>query len=247
MLDKKDPISPYQLLPCKPVDIVVIGCHPDDIEVSMGGTIISLIKKNLKIGIIDLTDGEPTPDGTREIRSSECENATGILKPAFRVNLDLPNRYLNDTVENRKKLAEILRTARPRIIFTHYREDGHPDHSAAYHLVKAAKFYAKLTKTNMKGTPVIIPRLYYFISHHLLMHHNISFITPFDAQTFKEKLNALKSYKSQFPVNKKSKSIIKYLEHINGYLGFLSNSDYGEAFISEEPVVMADTLLLNQT
>jgi LmbE family N-acetylglucosaminyl deacetylase len=125
--------------------IMCVGAHPDDVEMGMGGTVALLVDQGYDVLILDLTNGEPTPYGSPEIRKKESEEAAKVLG-VKRITLDLPNRYLEDTIENRKKIAAIIRDFRPKYIFAPYFEDAHPDHIAASKLVDASRFYAKLTK-----------------------------------------------------------------------------------------------------
>ncbi|MGB9553392.1 MAG: PIG-L family deacetylase, partial [bacterium] len=125
--------------------ILTIGAHPDDVEIGMGGTIAALKDKGHEVTILDLTDGEPTPTGSREVRLKESQEAAKILGVDRRITLDLPNRFLLDTIENRLKVAQVIREIKPEAIFLHYWTDAHPDHRAACQLCEAARFYAKLT------------------------------------------------------------------------------------------------------
>jgi LmbE family N-acetylglucosaminyl deacetylase len=113
------------------LDYLVITCHPDDAELCCGGAILSLKANGAKVGVLDLTDGEPTPHGSPEIRARECAAATTILGLDWRGNLGLPNRSLVADLESRKKTASMIRQLRPRVVITHYWEDAHPDHVAA--------------------------------------------------------------------------------------------------------------------
>ena len=115
----------------QPLDILVIAPHPDDAEISVGGTIAVSLQQNLRVGVIELTSGEPTPHGSLKIRRCETQKSTEILGLSWRANLDLPNRSLQPTLEARRKLAEIFRTVRPQIILAPYWQDAHPDHVAA--------------------------------------------------------------------------------------------------------------------
>ena len=132
------------------LDILVIGAHPDDAEIGCGGTIAHYSKKGKKIGILDLSNGEPTPFGTVEKRMAEAKEASEILHLTTRITLDMTNRYIENTIENRKKIAEVIRKYKPDILITHPQNDWHPDHVACHQLVNAAKFQAKLTKTESK-------------------------------------------------------------------------------------------------
>ena len=115
----------------EPLDILVVAPHPDDAEISVGGTIALSLSQNLRVGVLELTDGEPTPHGTPELRREETSQATEILNLTWRRNLGLPNRSLQPTLESRRKLAEVFRSTRPRIILAPYGQDAHPDHVAA--------------------------------------------------------------------------------------------------------------------
>ena len=137
----------------EPLDYLVIAPHPDDAELGVGGTILLLQAQGARVGVLDLTDGEPTPHGSPEVRRRETEAATAVLGLAWRGNLGLANRCLEADLEARAKLAGALRQLRPRVLFAPYWEDAHPDHVAASALVDAARFWAKLTKSNLPGTP----------------------------------------------------------------------------------------------
>src|SRR5688572_30512408 len=99
-----------------PLDVLVVSPHPDDAEISVGGTIAVSLRQNLRVGILDLTSGEPTPQGSPELRRRETTLATDVLGVTWRGNLDLPNRSLQPTLEARRKLAEAFRAVRPQII-----------------------------------------------------------------------------------------------------------------------------------
>src|SRR5438105_7229593 len=109
------------------LDYLVIAPHPDDAELAMGGTILLLQTQGATVGVLDLTNGEPTPHGTPEIRHEETAAATAILGLSWRGNLGLINRRLEADLDARAKLAGVLRQLRPRILFSPYWEDSHPD------------------------------------------------------------------------------------------------------------------------
>ena len=101
----------------EPLDALVVAPHPDDAELGMGGTIVRLIQQGWKIGILDLTDGEPTPLGSRERRAAETASANAALGSPWRKNLGLPNRSLEPTLLHRRAVAAVFREMRPRLIF----------------------------------------------------------------------------------------------------------------------------------
>ena len=147
--------------------ILAIHAHPDDAEIGVGGTLICCQRQNLRVGVLDLTTGEPTPHGSLEIRSAETAAATKILGLDWRENLGLPNRSLEPTLEARRELAIVIRKTRPKWLFAPYWVDAHPDHLAATELVDAARFWAKLTKTDMPGDPWHPKRIFNYYCVHL--------------------------------------------------------------------------------
>ena len=131
--------------PDAPLDVLVIAPHPDDAEISVGGTILNALAQGQQVGILELTNGEPTPHGTPEIRQQETDRATATLGVGWRENLGLPNRSLQGDLGARRRLAEVFRVTRPRTILAPYWEDAHPDHVVASRLVDDARFWSKLS------------------------------------------------------------------------------------------------------
>ena len=119
------------------LDVLVVSPHPDDAELGMAGAILKFKAEGFSVGVLDLTNGEPTPFGSPETRARETAAATGILGLDWRENLGLPNRTLEPTLEARAKLAGVFRQTRPRWIFAPYWVDAHPDHLAATELIEA--------------------------------------------------------------------------------------------------------------
>lgn len=208
-----------------------VGAHPDDIEMGMGGTVASIVSRGHEVLLLDLTNGEPTPHGSPEIRKKESENAARILGTK-RITLDLPNRFLEDTIENRKKIAEVIRSFQPEFIFAPYFDDGHPDHIAASKLVDAARFYAKLTKSDIKGEPFYPKRVVYYFPIHIKLRIQPSFIV--DISDYLEiKKKAIYCYESQFILPKKE-FILESLIMENLYWGLQANTKAGEPFYQKE-------------
>lgn len=220
------------------LDILVIGAHPDDAEIGMGGAIACFVAEGLRVGILDVTNGEPTPHGTPERRAAEAAEAAKILG-VVRRTLDIPNRYVQDTVENRKKIAEVIREWRPDVIFAPYWEDAHPDHIAVSRLADAARFYAKLTKTEMKGEPFYPNRIFYFFSNHLRgLHPKPAFILDVSAQ-METKMAAVRCYYTQFEKGRPEGAGPAFYELVrsrNAYWGSLIGTQYGEPFTSREEI-----------
>lgn len=239
-------ILPNFVSPANPLDVLVVAPHPDDAELGMGGTISLLIDQGKNVGVLDLTSGEPTPFGSPEVRRQETEKANLALGAPWRYNLGLPNRSLEPTLDNRKLLASVFRLTRPRWLFAPYWEDAHPDHVAATQLVEAARFWSKLSKTDMPGEPFHPSRIYYYYCIHLKLVPQPAFVVNIsDHWTAKE--TAIQAYQSQFVTGRPETSepfTEKYREEA-GFWGKAIGARYGEPFASREPIAMTnlDSLL----
>ena len=220
------------------VDVCCIGAHPDDVELSMGGTIAGLVRAGARVGLLDLTDGEPTPYGTHDLRMREAAAAALALGVAWRHTLPLPNRALQDTLEVRRQVAEVLRAARPKLVFTHSPQDAHPDHVAAAALVMAARFWAKLVKTDMAGAPHYPARVYHFQAAHERSAQPPSFIIDVSLD-MERKRAALACYASQFTANPANTQFMRHVETSASYFGALARVDAGEPFFAREPIALA--------
>ena len=157
------------------LDVLAVGAHPDDIEIACGGTLAKLAQQGHRVGIVDLTDGEPTPGSPGpEVRLAEARRAAEVLGAVHRVTLDLPNRRLFDTFEARVALAKEIRKHRPRLVIGlgGKTPTASPDHYQASLIIEAAAFYAKLTKwdEHFAGLPpyVVPRRLECFLAFHTL-------------------------------------------------------------------------------
>jgi N-acetylglucosamine malate deacetylase 1 len=220
-----------------PLDYLVIAPHPDDAELGAGGTILLLKSQRARVGVLDLTSGEPTPHGSPEIRRRETDAATAILGCDWRGNLGLPNRALAADLEARRKLAIALRELRPRVLFAPYWEDAHPDHVAASALVDAARFHAKLTKTDMPGEPHYPERIIYYFSVHLRLHLHPSFVLDITPH-IDRKMEALACYRSQFIEGRQTTppTFLDELRDRARYWGWTIGGGYGEPFLCREEV-----------
>lgn len=219
------------------LDVLAIAAHPDDAELSVGGTLLQCQAAGLRVGILDLTNGEPTPHGSPEIRARETAAATAVLGTPYRENLGLPNRSLLPTLEARRALASVFRRLRPKILLTHYWEDVHPDHVAASRLVDDARFWSKLSKTDMPGAPYWPPQIYYFWSIHLRIHPQPAFVVDISHQ-LERKMEAIRCYTSQFMTGR-GEEFPTPLDEIRDqarYWGWSIHAAYGEAFASRETI-----------
>lgn len=218
------------------LDYLVIAPHPDDAEIAAAGAILTLKKQGLRVGILDLTNGEPTPHGTPEIRRRETDAATAILGIDWRGNLGLTNRALVHDLDARRSLAGMIRQLKPRIILGPYWEDAHPDHVAASSLVDAARFWAKLSKTDMPGQAHYPERILYYFSVHWRLHLQPSFVLDI-SEHIEKKIASLACYHSQFIAGRPTTE--NFLEEIRDrarYWGWTIGARYGEPFLCREMV-----------
>ena len=223
------------------LDVLVIAPHPDDAELGMGGAIAKWVRQGTQVGILDLTNGEPTPYGSPEIRARETQAASASLGVTWRENLGLPNRSLEATLDARRALAEVFRRCRPKWLFAPYWEDAHPDHHAATELVEAARFWAKLTKTDMEGEPHHPARIFYYYCVHLKLAAQPAFILDISDE-WPQKRASIEAYHSQFVEGREAMvpSFIERLEHESANWGRLIGTRYGEPFASREPIGITD-------
>jgi LmbE family N-acetylglucosaminyl deacetylase len=189
------------------LDVIAVGAHPDDVEIACGGTLARLAKQGYRVGIIDLTDGEPTPlSPGPEVRLAEAERAAQVLGVTKRIQLDLPNRRLFDSFEARVALGLEFRKYRPKLVlgFGEKTPLASPDHWQAMQITDAAVFYARLTKWDdyFAGLPVhtISAQLYYTLAFGALGlppagGHLVVDITD----TLDAKIEAIRCYETQFP------------------------------------------------
>jgi bacillithiol biosynthesis deacetylase BshB1 len=219
------------------LDVLVIAPHPDDAEISVGGIIAASIRQNLRVGVVDLTTGEPTPHGTLEIRHRETAKATEILGLTWRKNLGLPNRSLQPTLDARRRIAEVFRETRPRVILAPYWQDAHPDHVAASALVDDARFWSKLSRSDMDGDPFWPPMLLHYFSIHLRIHPAASVVMDI-SDVIDIKMNAVKAYESQL-IKGRAETFPTAIDDIRDrarYWGWSINRAYGEPLFNRESV-----------
>ncbi|MFK8110614.1 MAG: PIG-L family deacetylase, partial [Rubripirellula sp.] len=152
----------------QPLDVIAVGAHPDDVEIACGATLAKLVRQGYRVGIVDLTDGEPTPNSPGpEVRLAEADAAAKKLGVDERIQLNLPNRQLFDCFEHRVALGKEFRRYRPSLVigFGDKTPMASPDHWQAMQITDAAIFYSRLTKwdEHFEGLPVhSVPRHLHF-------------------------------------------------------------------------------------
>ena len=223
----------------RPFRVLVVAPHPDDAELGMGGTMLVLRERGHRVVIVDLTTGEPTPYGDERRRAAETGAAAEILGIEERYNLGLPNRYLFDTKDARLLLAERIRVTKPEILFCPLPLDAHPDHVAACAIAGGARFYAKYTGVDLEGEPWYTRRLIHYSCSHLKTIPEYSFVVDISDQ-FEKKIEAVRSYRSQFIDNPDNRSVFEYVRQRDGYFGSLIGKPFAEPFHSDEALGVED-------
>jgi len=215
-------------------NILVIGPHPDDQELGMGGTIARLAHQKHRVLLLDITDGEPTPHGDPDTRAAEAATAARILGVKRRT-LDLPNRSVQHSIDARHKVAAVIRQHQADFLFVPYPQDAHPDHVATTRIAEDARFDAKLTKTDLPGAPVYPRWLFYYYCTHLRSVADPSFL--FDITGFvQRKRDAILAYRSQFVLPESNRRIVEWIDAANRYFGSRIAVDAAEPFFTREPL-----------
>jgi N-acetylglucosamine malate deacetylase 1 len=188
------------------LDVIAVGAHPDDLEIACGGILAKLASQGHRVGMIDLTDGEPTPGSSGpEVRLAEARQAAEVLGVVHRVTLDLPNRRLFDSFEARVALAREFRRCRPRLVIGLGGKTpmASPDHYQASLIVEAAVFYSRLTKWEEHFgdlPPHIVPRrLDCYLAFQALSPAERNLMVVDISDTLETKLAAIACYARQFP------------------------------------------------
>ncbi|MFI4871195.1 MAG: PIG-L family deacetylase [Phycisphaerales bacterium JB061] len=234
-------------------NILVIGPHPDDQELGMGGTIAKLAAQGHNLLLLDVTNGEPTPFGDPVTRQGEAMKAAEILAPKDqppikRHLLGLKNREVLHSVEARHKLAAIIRAHQADILFAPFFEDAHPDHIAVTRIAEDARFDAKLTSLDLPdpvdgwtgesiplGEPIYPKWFFYYYATHLRWVANPSFVV--DVTGYEQtKIDSINAYHTQFVLPEKNRRIVDWVHASLTYFGSRIGTPSGEAFYTREPV-----------
>jgi len=227
------------------LDILAFGAHPDDIELSAGGTILKAVAEGKKVGIVDLTRGELGSRGSADLRDEEAANAAKILGLSARENLALADGYFIKNENSLNAIIKLIRKYRPEIVLANAVTDRHPDHGKGADLVHEAAFLSGLRKietsiggiTQNEWRP---KRLFHYIQDHFIKPDIVVDITGL----FDKKMNAVKAYSSQFfdPSSNEPKTpisgvdFIKFLEGRARQMGREAGFKMGEGFTVSNPI-----------
>lgn len=224
------------------LDILAIGAHPDDVEMSCGATLAKEISKGKKAGIIDLTRGELGTRGSADIRDDEAAAAAKLLGVSARENLDLGDGFFKNDKTSQLELIKMIRKYRPEIVFCNAIRDRHIDHGKGSALASDACFLSGLRKieTTLEGEKQEAwrPKRVY----HYIQWEEITPDVVVDVSGFMDiKMEAIQAYKSQFydpnsnePItHTATKNMFDSLTYRHQNLGRLIGTDFGEGFTSE--------------
>lgn len=232
------------------LDVLAIAAHPDDVELSVGGTLVKLAQTGYKTGILDLTRGEAGTRGTPAIRAAEAQAAAEILGVSVRENLDLGDAHLWVNEDSRIQVVRAIRRLRPRIVFTQCWDDAHPDHAHTAQLVREAAHISGLAKYDADfGLERWRPNaVAYFLFPRTVAP---SFLVDI-SQHFNRKWQAIQAHASQFhnpasaePTSRVSTpQFLREMEARDRYFGALIGTEYAEAFFVREALHVTDPVAL---
>jgi bacillithiol biosynthesis deacetylase BshB1 len=226
-----------------PVDLVLFGAHPDDVEWGVGG-IALLAKDKCTFAIVDLTDGEMGSRGSTDERKVEAAAAADFLGAALRESLHLPDCGLVDSPENRRRVASVVRRLRPRLVLAPYWKDRHPDHAAAGAIVRNSPLYCGLRKSDDPHPPHKPDAILYYPLNNF---QRPTFVVD-TTSVFTRKLELLRIHRSQFSKTAQEFGVVAHgmsdylfgLESRDRYMGSLIGAHFGEALISGQALRLSD-------
>src|SRR5271170_742139 len=238
-----------------PIDILALAAHRDDVEQTCAGTLLKMAERGYRTGILDLTQGEMGTRGNMEDRASEAAEAARILKVSWRKALDIPDGRVENTWENRLKIARVLREQRPRVVILPYWQGRHPDHYTASVLGYEACFLAGLaklvlTKQGLKDDPLLPHRPFKIVYATLYYDIRPTFVVDITEQ-FEARLQSLMAYKTQFSDQEAGKDIFpaeseirSRVESMARFYGMLGGVTYAEPFLQKEVGLVEDVMAI---
>lgn len=230
-----------------PVDVLAIAAHPDDLELTCGGTIARLSSEGRRVGMVDLTRGELGTRGTPEIRKRESDSAAEILGASFRIQLDFGDGGLRTGREEELELIGLIRKTRPSLVIAPYPDDRHPDHARAGRLVTDAWFYSGLRQLAPGEDAAHRPQaVIYYLMNYIVVPTMVVDVTAHH----ETKRKAMLAFESQFHREGSDepatliakKSFLDMIEGRSRHFGGLIGADFGEPFWSRTPPRIDDPI-----
>jgi N-acetylglucosamine malate deacetylase 1 len=232
---------PRPLAADKPLDLLAIGAHPDDVDISCGGTLALAAAQGYTVGILDLTRGEMGTNGTPEMRAGEAADAARILGAAGRWNAGLPDGGIRSgDPEQDRRVVEWLRWLRPEILLTHFPKDRHPDHVQASLIAERAWYLAGLARYAADGEPFRSAARFHFLSRVAFQPTLVIDVT----ETWETKRRAMLAHKSQVtqevagatPTQLNQPDFLERIESRMRHYGGMIGVRYGEPYFSDAPM-----------
>lgn len=237
----RDPNEPFENL--RPLDVLAVAAHPDDVEQTCGGTLIRMAELGYRTGVLDLTAGDMGTRGTPDIRIRESKAAAEHLLLAWRENLRWPDARLENTISARMTLAGVVRRIRPRVVILPYWTGRHPDHYRAAEIAYEACFLSGLRRLEEDTEP---HRPFKVIYSSLYANVTPSFVVDISRQ-FERRMAALLSYVSQYGDSPEgselfpsTREVRERLEAVARFYGNLIGTRYGEPFVVKEAIEIDD-------
>lgn len=241
-----------------PLDILALAAHRDDVEQTCGGTLLKMAQRGYRTGILDLTQGEMGTRGTAEDRVREAAEAAQILCVSWRHALDIPDGRVENTWENRLKVARMIRETQPRVLILPYWKGRHPDHYTASVLGYEACFLAGLAKLEIpssgldresrRNAGATLPPHRPFKIVYATLYYDVrpSFVVDITEQ-FEDRFRSLMAYKSQFTDQEAGSGIFpaqaeirSRIEAMARFYGMLGGVTYAEPFLQKEVELVED-------
>jgi N-acetylglucosamine malate deacetylase 1 len=238
-------------LPSQGLDILAIAAHRDDVEQTCGGTLLKAAKRGQRTGILDLTQGEMGTRGTANDRAREAGDAAKILGVTWRRAFDIPDGRVENTWENRLKVASVIRETRPRVIILPYWKGRHPDHYTASILGYEGCFLAGLAKLEIEGSATLSPhRPFKIIYASLYYDIRPTFVVDISDE-FDAKFASILAYKSQYSDQEAGKDLFPAHNEIHArvdamarYYGMLGGVTHAEPFLQKEVGLVEDLMAI---
>lgn len=231
------------------LDLLAIGCHPDDVELTCGGTLRRAADRGYRTGILDLTRGEMGTRGSPETRAAEAAEAAAMLGASVRDNIGLPDAHLANDDAARSRTVEAIRRLRPDVVILPYFRGRHPDHRVGSELARDACFLAGLR--NYGTGPAHRPRKLIYAASFREDVGKPTFVVDISEQ-FDRKLAAIRCYASQFDdvvqageAFPTGQPFYELVETQNRHYGSLIRRPYGEPFVTEETMAVDDVVALD--
>jgi N-acetylglucosamine malate deacetylase 1 len=238
------------------LDVLALAAHRDDVEQTCGGTLLKMAERGYRTGILDLTQGEMGTRGTADDRAREAQDAAHLLKASFRHALDIPDGRVENTWENRIKIARVIREQRPRVLILPYWKGRHPDHYTASVLGYEATFLAGLKKlgstpgsrdTGSGAIAELAPHRPFKIVYASLYYDvRPTFVVDITDQ-FETRFQALMAYRSQYSDQTTGSGLFPAeneirmrMESMARFYGLLAGVKYAEPFVQKEVALVED-------